>query len=54
MHLPQGKLTPPVQYRAALALFRRVLAVDPKHQGSLAEKKTIDDIYIGMPGGIPK
>lgn len=54
MHLPQGKLTPPVQYRAALALFRKVLAVDPKHKGSLEEKKTIDDIYQGMPGGIPK
>ena|SRR5579862_7590190 len=54
MHLPQGKLTPPVQYRAALALFRKALAVDPKHKGSLAEKATIDDIYKGMPGGIPK
>jgi len=54
MHLPQGKLTPPVQYRAALALFRKALAVDPKHKGSLAEKKAIDDIYSGMPGGIPK
>ncbi len=54
MHLAQGKLTPPVQYRAALALFRKALAVDPKHQGSLAEKKAIDDIYAGMPGGIPK
>lgn len=54
MHLPQGKLTPPVQYRAALALFRKALAVNPKHQGSLAEKKSIEDIYSGMPGGIPK
>lgn len=54
MHLPQGKLTPPVQYRAALALFRRGLSVEPKHAGCLAEKKAIDDIYAGMPGGIPK
>ncbi len=54
MHLPQGKLTPPVQYRAALALFRKALAVNPKHQGSLDEKKAIDDIYRNMPGGIPK
>jgi hypothetical protein len=53
MHLPNGKLTPAIQYRAALALFRRVLAVNPKHSGSLAEKKAIDDIYAGM-GGIPK
>jgi|GEM_PF-2461820 len=54
MHLAQGKLTPPVQYRAALALFRKALAVDPKHKGSLSEKQAIDDIYRGMPGGIPK
>lgn len=49
-----GKLSRPVQYRAALALYRRVLAVDPKHKPSLEEKKKIDDIYAGMPGGIPK
>ncbi len=54
MHLAQGKLTPPVQYRAALALFRKALAIDPKHKGSLSEKQAIDDIYRGMPGGIPK
>jgi len=49
-----GKLSRPVQYRAALALYRKALAVDPKHQPSLDEKKKIDDIYKGMPGGIPK
>lgn len=54
MTLPQGTLRPPVQYRAALALYRKILAVDPKHKPSLDEKKQIDDIYRGMPGGIPK
>ena len=42
------------QYRAALALYRKALAVDPKHKPSLDEKQKIDDIYKGMPGGIPK
>ncbi len=49
-----NKLSRPVQYRAALALYRKALAVDPKHQPSLDEKKKIDDIYASMPGGIPK
>lgn len=52
--LPQGTLSPPVQYRAALGYYRKALAIDPKHAPSLKEKKTIDDIYSGMPGGIPK
>jgi hypothetical protein len=51
---PQGQMSPPVQYRAALALYRRVLAVDPKHEPSLKEKRTIEDIYKTMPGGVPK
>ena len=38
MHLPSGRLTPPVQYRAAFGLFGNALAVDPIYQGSLAEK----------------
>ena len=49
-----AKLSNPVKYRAALALYRKALAVDPKHAPSLLEKKKIDDIYAGMPGGIPK
>ncbi|MCW3054145.1 MAG: hypothetical protein JWN14_3315 [Chthonomonadales bacterium] len=49
-----NKLSRPVQYRAALALYRKALAVDPKHKPSLDEKQKIDDIYKGMPGGIPK
>jgi len=48
------KLSRPVQYRSALALYRKALAVDPKHKPSLDEKQKIDDIYKGMPGGIPK
>ena len=43
-----------VKYRAALAMYRKALAVDPKHEPSLKEKKQIDDIYKDMPGGIPK
>jgi tetratricopeptide (TPR) repeat protein len=54
MHLPQGKLSPRIQYRAALALFRRALELDPKHKGSMEEKQAIEDIYRNMPGGIPK
>ena len=49
-----GKLSRPVQYRAALALYRKALAVDPKHKLSLDEKQKIDDIYKSMPGGVPK
>lgn len=48
------KLSRPVQYRAALALYRRALAVDPKHKPSLDEKRKIDEIYASMPGGVPK
>lgn len=46
-----GKLPPSVMYRAALALYRKALAVDPKHQPSLNDKKMIEDIYrsMGMP-----
>lgn len=48
------KLSPPVKYRAGLALYRKVVAVDPKNGPALKEKKTIEDIYgqMGMP--IPK
>jgi tetratricopeptide (TPR) repeat protein len=49
-----GNKQPRVLYRAALALYRRALKVDPKHQPSLDDKKVIEDIYSSMPGGIPK
>ena len=42
------------QYRAALALFRRALKVDPKHEQSLNESKTINDIYTQMGRPIPQ
>ncbi len=48
------KLSRAVQYRAALALYRKALAVDPKHKPSIDEKQKIDGIYQSMPGGIPK
>lgn len=47
-------LGPKVKYRAALSLYRKALAVDPKHQQSLTEKNKIEDIYKNMPGGVPK
>jgi len=52
--MDRGKLSPKIQYRAALALYRRALAVDPHHQPSLNDKKMIEDIYRGMGMGIPK
>lgn len=47
----QGKLPSRVMYRAALALYRKALKVDPKHKPSLEDKKLIEDIYkqMGMP-----
>jgi hypothetical protein len=50
----QGKLPSRVMYRAALALFRKALAVNPEHKPSLDDKKLIEGIYqqMGMP--IPK
>ena len=49
-----ASLGPTMQYRAALAPFRRALRVDPKHAPSLAEAKTIEDIYTQMGRPIPK
>lgn len=51
---PQGKVRPAIQYRAALALYRRALAVDPKHKPSLEDKAQIEAVYKTLPGGIPK
>ncbi len=48
-----SKLPPPVQYRAALALYNKALAVDPKHGPSLLKKKEIVDIYKSMGRPIP-
>ena len=50
----QGKMSPKVQYRAALALYRKALAVNPNHRPSKDEKKKIEDIYMGMGMPIPK
>jgi tetratricopeptide (TPR) repeat protein len=52
--MERGQVSPRIMYRASLALYRKALAVDPKHKPSLDEKKLIEDIYAGMPGGIPK
>lgn len=50
----RGDLPPAIQYRASLALYRKALAVDPKHQPTLADKKSIEDIYKSMGRPIPK
>jgi hypothetical protein len=49
-----GNLPQVVMYRAALAAYRRALAVDPKHQPSRDDKKLIEDIYVQMGRSIPK
>ena len=50
----RGKMTPAIQYRAALALFRRALKVDPGHQPSLQDKNLIEGIYQQMGRPVPK
>lgn len=47
-------LGPRVKYRAALYLYRKALATDPQHAPSVKEKDQIEQIYAGMPGGVPK
>jgi len=49
-----GNKQPRVLYRASLALLRRALKVDPKHEPSKTDKDTIESIYKTMPGGIPQ
>ena len=51
--MDKGQSSPKIMYRAALALYRKALAIDPKHKPILDEKKMIEDIYKTM-GGIPK
>ena len=48
-----SKLPPPVQYRAALALYNKALAVDPKHTPSLFEKQKIVEVYKSMGRPVP-
>jgi tetratricopeptide (TPR) repeat protein len=48
-----SKLSPQVQYRAALALYTKALAVDPKHRPSLTEKQKIVDVYKSMHIPVP-
>ena len=48
------KLSTVVKYRASLALYRKVIVVDPKHAPTLTEKKKIEDVYAGMGMPIPK
>jgi tetratricopeptide (TPR) repeat protein len=48
-----SKLTPPVQYRAALAMYNKALKVDPKHQPSITEKQKIVAVYKSMGRPVP-
>ncbi len=47
-------LPPRQKYRGALKLFRRSLELNPKHVGSAADKKQIEDVYKGMGMPIPE
>jgi hypothetical protein len=47
-------LTAKARYRVALKLYRSALVYDPNHKEAALEKKKIEDVYRGMPGGIPK
>ena len=48
------ELPPRVKYRGALKLFRRALALNPKHAGAAADRKQIEDIYTQMGMPIPQ
>ena len=52
--LDRGKLPPPIQYRAALALFRTALVADPSNKPAKQDKDLIEGIYKQMGMGIPK
>lgn len=52
--MERGQASPKVMYRASLALYRKALAVDPKHKPSMDEKKLIEGIYAQMGMEIPK
>ncbi|HZO87667.1 MAG TPA: hypothetical protein VFB38_04950 [Chthonomonadaceae bacterium] len=52
--MEDGQKQPRIMYRAALALYRRALAVDPGHKPSLEDKQLIESIYQSMGMPIPK
>ncbi|MDE2127964.1 MAG: hypothetical protein KGJ62_15390 [Armatimonadetes bacterium] len=52
--LDRGKLPPPIQYRAALALFRTALVANPSNKPAKQDKDLIESIYKSMGMGIPK
>jgi hypothetical protein len=43
-----------IKYRAALALYRRALAVDPAHRPSMDDKELIEAIYKQMGMSVPE
>jgi hypothetical protein len=52
--MSDGQKDPRIMYRAALALYRRALAVDPSHQPSLDDKNMIESIYKSMGRPVPE
>lgn len=46
--------SPRLKYRAALADYNRALGFDPKNQGALEAKATIENIYKMMGRPVPK
>ena len=50
----KAALMPRPRYYGALVLYRKCLALNPNHTKAAFEKKQIEGIYRGMPGGIPK
>ena len=49
-----NQIPAPIKYRAALALFRRALKVDPDHAPSQTDKKSIEDVYTQLGRPIPE
>ncbi|HAX49175.1 MAG TPA: hypothetical protein PK605_12930 [Ignavibacteria bacterium] len=47
----EANLSPKKKYKPALQRYNKVLAIDPKHDEALENKKQIEDIYqsMGMP-----
>lgn len=49
-----NKLGSKTRYRGSLKLYRKALALNPKHAGALKEKQQIEDIYRSMGMPIPQ
>ncbi len=54
IYLGPSKLSPPIKYRAALALCRLVLAVEPKNAQAKADEDQMVGIYKQMGRPVPQ